>query len=279
MSKNKTRWYKPVRIGLRKTTIYIGDTKVKFYNDRKTYKEYLADRFNPNINDGKHFLELHKYVKNYVSFEGIPLFANLEAETSKIEFPEIWRTKKSTITGLGREVFPKNVVYLKYSTEKRYLQLKKIHKPELPVDYKFPKHLGCNDHLYKDLKEYHPDESRKEKRLRIRSYAKKRREENNIYITKEYGSIIAGIISLSISLSITLFDAIKTIIVLAFKLPFFPFWLLGLFYWKYLREVTDELDLKYQNELGYFFIATLGIILVGGSVGIVFATLEILSYL
>tara|TARA_B100001093_G_C26612064_1_gene920666 strand:+ start:73 stop:894 length:822 start_codon:yes stop_codon:yes gene_type:complete len=259
MSKNKTRWYKPVRIGLRKTTIYIGDTKVKFYNDRKTYKEYLADRFNPNINGGTDFWKLHKFVDNYYSIEGIPLFANLEAETSKIEFPEIWRTKKSTITKLGREVFPKNVVYLKYSTEKSYLQLKKIHKPELPADYKFPKHLGCNDDLYKDLKEYHPDESRKEKRLRIRSYAKKRREENNIYITKEYGSIIAGIISLSI----TLFDAIKTIIVLAFKLPFFPFWLLGHFYLDYQKEKTDE--------FGYFFIATCGILLVSLLVGIFFA--------
>ena len=270
MSKNRTRWYKPGRIGLRKTTIYIGDTKVKFYNDRKTYKEYLADRYNPNINGGTDFWELNKFVSNYYSVEGIPLLTNLSAETSKIEFPEIWRAKKSTITKLGSEIFPKEIVYLKSSTENDYLQLKKIHKPELPVDYKFPKHLGHNDDLYKDLKEYHPDESRREKRLRIRSYAKKRREENNIYFTKEYGSIVAGIISLPRTLfEYTLYAiktstvAIKTSTVLVFKLPFFPFWLLGSFLY---IEKEDE-----TYEPGYFFLTSYGVLMAGILVGFVFA--------
>jgi hypothetical protein len=251
---------KQFKIGLRKTFIYIGDTKVKFYNDRKTYKEYLADRFNPNINGGADFrlaCKNHRF--------------NRDAKKSKIEFPVICSVKRYRVEEPYYSIVLQTwrIVYLEEATtERSYLQLKKIHKPELPADYKFPKHLGCNDDLYKDLKEYHPDESRKEKRLRIRSYAKKRREENNIYITKEYGSIVAGIISLTI----TLFDAIKTIIVLAFKLPFFPFWLLGNFFADYQKEMTD--DLKYQKaitDFGYFFIATLGIVFVSLLVGIFFA--------
>ena len=139
------RWYKPIRGGLRKTTIYIGDTKVKFYNDRKTYKEYLADRFNPNINGGADF---SLACKNNDRFRR-------DATRSKIEFPVIWSVTISRITKLRDEMFPKRIEYLEPSTERSYLQLKKIHKPELPVDYKFPKHLGHNDDLYKDLKEYH----------------------------------------------------------------------------------------------------------------------------
>ena len=255
------------KIGLRKTFIYIGDTKVKFYNDRKTYKEYLADRFNPNINGGADF---NLACKNHRF--------NRDAEKSKIEFPVICSVERYRVKEPYYSIVLQTwrIVYLEATTEKSYLQLKKIHKPELPVDYKFPKHLGHNDDLYKDLKEYHPDESRKEKRLRIRSYAKKLREENKIYFTKKYGSIVAGIILLPR----TLFDAIKTIIVLAFKLPFFPFWLLGNFFLDYQKEMTD--DLKYQKamtDFGYFFIATLGIILVGGSVGIVFATYYFLEFL
>lgn len=264
------KWYKPNLIGLRKTTIYIGDAKVKFYNDRKTYKEYLADRFNPNINGGKDFWKLHKFVNKDYSRVEKPQFGNLEAETSKIEFPEIWSVKTTDVNNTGDEYFPKKIVYLKWTTKTGYLQLKKIYKPELPADYKFPKHLGCNDDLYKDLKEYHPDESRKEKRLRIRSYAKKRREENNIYITKEYGSIVARIISLPR----TLFEyilyaiktstvAIKTSTVLVFKLTFFPFWLLGSFLY---IEKEDE-----TYEPGYFFLTSYGVLMAGILVGFVFA--------
>ena len=123
--------------------------------------------------------------------------------------------------------------------------------------------MGRNDDLYKDLKEYHPDESRREKRLRIRSYAKKRREENYIHFTKEYGSIVAGIISLPRTLFEYTLYAIKTSIVLAFKLPFFPFWLLGRFF--YIKE-EDE-----TYEHGYFFLTSLGVFMAGILVGFVFA--------
>lgn len=261
--KIRSVWNKPVQIGLRKTFIYIGDTRVKFYNDRKTYKEYLVDRYNPNINGGTDFWELNKFVSNYYSDEGIPLFIDLRAETSKIEFPGIWSTTRYLIDGSNRRNFPKEIVYLKSSTENDYLQLKKIHKPKLPADYKFPKHLGRNDDLYKNLKEYHPGESRREKRLRIRSYAKKRREENNIYITKEYGSIVAGIISLPRTLFEYTLYAIKTSTVLVFKLPFFPFWLLGSFLY---IEKEDE-----TYEPGYFFLTSYGVLMAGILVGFVFA--------
>ena len=175
------------KIGLRKTFIYIGDTKVKFYNDRKTYKEYLADRFNPNINGGADF---NLACKNHRF--------NRDAEKSKIEFPVICSVERYRVREPYYSIVYQTwrIFYLEATTEKSYLQLKKIHKPKLPADYKFPKHLGRNDDLYKDLKEYHPDESRREKRLRIRSYAKKRREENRIYYTKKISSIIARITSL-----------------------------------------------------------------------------------
>ena len=263
MGKSRPVWHKPVQIGLRKTFISIGDTKVKFYNDRKTYKEYLADKFNPNINGGTDFLDLHTFVNNYYSDEGIPLFQDLTAERSKIEFPEIWSTTTYETDKSGIHIFPKKIVYLKSSTENHYLHQKKIYKPELPADYKFPKHLGRNDDLYKDLKEYHPNESNRERRLRIRSYAKKLREENNIYYTKKYGSIVARIISLPRTLFEYILYAIKTSTVLVFKLPFFPFWLLGSFL--YIKK-EDE-----TYEPGYFFLTSYGVLIAGILVGFVFA--------
>ena len=229
-----------------------------------------------NINGGKDFWKLHKYVDNYNSPMGIPLFGNLRAETSKIEFPEIWSVKTTDVNNSGDEYFPKKIVYLKWTTKTGYLQLKKIYKPELPADYKFPKHLGCNDDLYKDLKEYHPDESRKEKRLRIRSYAKKRREENRIYYTKKISSIVARItsparklikltlyvIKIPISFIVLTFEnilyAIKTNSVheLVFKLLLFPFFVVN--HISATQKLPTFTEIKESER--YYYLAFRGLV-------------------
>lgn len=265
--------YIPVAAG--KDKIKIGGDLVNFHNDRKTYKEYLANRFAPRYKNIKgqevKMVEPVKILASAIETSekldwagGAWERTNMDSARTLFGFKKFNPVKQKKVSFYvwidGRDT----EMGIKERSEYPGLRF------EYPKGFKFPKHLGCNDDLYKDLKEYHPDESRKEKRLRIRSYAKKRREENNIYITKEYGSIVARIISLPRTLFEYILYAIKTSTVaiktstaLVFKLTFFPFWLLGSFLY---IEKEDE-----TYEPGYFFLTSYGVLMAGILVGFVFA--------
>ncbi|MDB2535035.1 hypothetical protein N9X70_03180 [Gammaproteobacteria bacterium] len=192
--------YIPVAAG--KDKIKIGGDLVNFHNDRKTYKEYLANRFAPRYKNKK-----GQEVK---MVEPVKILASAIETSKKLDWADgAWeRTNMDsarTLFGFKKfnPVKQKNVSFYVW-VDGRDTEMgisgsdfnRRKKRSEYPRGFKFPKHLGRNNDSYKDLKEYHPGENFIEKRLRIRSYAKKRREENRIYYTKKISSIIARITSL-----------------------------------------------------------------------------------
>jgi len=213
--------YIPVAAG--KDKIKIGGDLVNFHNDRKTYKEYLANRFAPRYKNKK-----GQEVK---MVEPVKILASAIETSKKLDWAGgAWeRTNMDsarTLFGFKKfnPVKQKNVsCYVWVDGRDTEMGIsgsdfnRRKKRSEYPRGFKFPKHLGRNNDSYKDLKEYHPGENFIEKRLRIRSYAKKRREENRIYYTKKISSIIARITSLPRKLIKLTLYVIKRPIVLTFE--------------------------------------------------------------
>ena len=299
-----------------KLDIEIGGDLVNFYNYRKTYKEYLADRFAPRYKNSKGRkvkMELPVLFNvSAIKTSKKPNFAgsawdrrNMDSARTLIGFKEFNQEKEEEVSrnfwvDVRGDWMELREMGLESMSKEEFKKESKKVGSEYPKGFKFPEHLGRNNDLYKDLKEHNPnpvgglindeyhrkrrlrkEEEPREDRLRFRSYSKKLREENNIYYTKKYGSIVAGTIALprtlpeatlyAIKKTIALaFNTIKKTIVLAFKLPLFPFWIIGSF-WIYADRQSFFIEKKDDTELGYFFRAICGILFVGILVGSVFA--------
>lgn len=253
----------PIALGQDK--VYIGEDWVDCCNNRNTYKEYLADRFAP----------LYKNAKGQKVKMTIPikiLVSALETTTKKgFGYDAHDRQSLDSFrTALGFKKFnptKQRDVSTYYWVDGgdseigvsgyEHNRLKKNARLEYPEDFAFPKHLGRNNDLYKDLKEYHPDESRREKRLRIRSYAKKRREENYIHFTKEY-PYMAGIISLPRRFIEFVLYVIKSKSVtdLVFKLLLFPFFLVN--HISATQKLPTLIEIKESER--YYYLAFRGLV-------------------
>ena len=322
MSEYSSIKFKTLSIG--KLDIEIGGDLVNFYNDRKTYKEYLADRFAPRYKNSKgRKVKMELPVLFNVSaiktskkenFAGSAWDRrNMDSARTLIGFKKFNPEKEEEVSrnfwvDVGGDWMELREMGLESMSKEEFKKESKKVGSEYPKGFKFPEHLGRNNDLYKDLKEHNPnpvgglindesnrerrlrkEEEPRERRLRSRSYSKKLREENNIFYTKKYGSIVAGTIALprtlpeatlyaieatlyaikitialafnTIKITIALaFNAIKKTIVLAFKLPFFPFWLLGSLLYNKKEEETHEPD---NFEVTVFGIMAVGIIFVG----------------
>jgi hypothetical protein len=200
MNKYSSVSFTPITVG--KDKIKIGGDLVNFHNDRKTYKEYLANRFAPRYKNKKglkvKMVEPIEIVGSAIEtskklnfFEEAYDRQNVDQIRSLFGFKKFNPEKQETVHIIFWVDGGDTEMGIKKRSE--YPNL----RPEYPKGFKFPKHLGRNNDSYKDLKEYHPDENFIEKLLRIRSYAKKRREENRIYYTKKISSIVARITSLA----------------------------------------------------------------------------------